>query len=379
MISSAANTSCKWLRSGDEIFPAILRAIDEAKSSVCLEVYTFSGGALGQRYREALIRAQRRGARVRVLVDAVGSIGLTHHFWEDLRKEGGEIRVFNPLTLKRFWFRNHRKLVVCDEHVAFIGGFNIAEAYEGDGVASGWCDLGLRIEGPLAVQLASSFDEMFRRADFQHKVFMRLRRSDANRAVMWPTEQILLSGPGRGRSPIKRALRGDLAQARDVRIMVAYFLPTWRLRRDLVRVVEGGGLVHLILAGKSDVALSQLAARSLYRRFLKSGVEIYEYQPQVLHAKLIIIDDIVYVGSSNLDQRSLQINYELMVRFQSREIAEQARTLFGAKLSHCRMIDREAWRRSRTFWRRLKQRLAYFVLVRIDPYMARVQWRAVPD
>lgn len=379
MLSAAANTSCKWLRSGDEIFPAMLSAIEEAKTAVCLEVYTYSGGALGQRFREAMVCARRRGAQVRVLIDAVGSIGLSHHFWDDLRKAGGEIRVFNPVTLKRFWFRNHRKLLVCDEHVAFIGGFNIAEAYEGDGVASGWRDLGLRIEGPLAVQLASSFSEMFARADLQHKLFMRLRRSETNKAVMWPTEQILLSGPGRGRSPIKRALRSDLAQARDVRIMVAYFLPTWRLRRDLTRVVEGGGLVRLILAGKTDVALSQLAARSLYRRFLKSGVEIYEYQPQVLHAKLIIADDAVYIGSSNLDQRSLQINYELMVRFQNREIAEQARNVFGANLSHCRLIEREEWRRSHTFWRRLKQRLAYFVLVRIDPYMARVQWRTLPD
>lgn len=379
MLSAAANTSSRWLRSGEEIFPAMLEALEEAKQSVCLEVYTFSGGTLGQRFRAALIRARRRGAQVHVLIDAVGSIGLSSHFWDDLRREGGEVHVFNPLTLKRFWFRNHRKLLVCDERVAFIGGFNIAETYEGDGLASGWCDLGLRIEGPLAVQLASSFHEMFIRADFQHKVFMRLRRSEANRAVMWPTEQILLSGPGRGRSPIKRALRGDLAQARDVRIMVAYFLPTWRLRRDLVRVVKAGGMVRLILAGKSDVVLSQLAARSLYRRFLKSGVEIYEYQPQVLHAKLIIVDDVVYVGSSNLDQRSLQINYEVMVRFQSREMAEQARALFGANLDHCHMIDRETWRRSRTFSRRVKQRLAYFVLVRVDPYMARVQWRAVPD
>ena len=97
--------------------------------------------------------------------------------------------------------------------------------------------------------------------------------------------------------------------------MVAYFLPSWRLRRDLMRVVRRGGRVQLILAGQSDVQLSKLAAQSLYRRLLRAGVEIYEYQPQILHAKLFMVDDAVYTGSSNLDTRSLQINYELMIRF----------------------------------------------------------------
>ena len=107
--------------------------------------------------------------------------------------------------------RNHRKLLVCDERVAFVGGFNISPEYEGDGVNDGWCDVGLKIEGPLAAQLASSFDEMFARAEFRHRHFMRWRKSSAKKTVALPPEQILFSGPGRGRSPFKRALRRDLA------------------------------------------------------------------------------------------------------------------------------------------------------------------------
>jgi cardiolipin synthase len=125
--------------------------------------------------------------------------------------------------------------------------------------------------------------------------------------------------------------------------------------------------------------LSQLAGQSLYRRFLKAGVEIYEYQPQILHAKLMIIDDTVYVGSANLDQRSLQINYELMIRFNSREIADEAREVFATNLKHCARITAESWRQSRTFWRRLMQRLAFYLLARIDLYLARRQWKALPD
>ncbi len=192
-------------------------------------------------------------------------------------------------------------------------------------------------------------------------------------------EQLLLSGPGRGSSPIKRALRRDLAGARNVQIIIAYFLPTWRIRRALTRVVWRGGRVQLVLAGKSDVLVSQLAGQSLYRRFLKAGVEIFEYQPQILHTKLIIIDDVIYLGSANLDQRSLNINYELMIRFESRQMAEQARAVFANTLQHCQPITFEQWRKSRSLWRRLKQRWAYFLLVRIDPYIAKRQWKGLPD
>jgi cardiolipin synthase len=379
MSSATANVTCNWLCTGDEIFPAMLAAIDEAKTEVCLETYTFSAGSPGEHFRDALVRARQRGLRVRVLIDALGSYGLPEDFFEPLRGVRAEVRRFNPLALNRLSIRNHRKLLVCDDQVAFVGGFNIAPEYEGDGVKCGWCDVGLKISGPLAAQLATSFDEMFARADFRHKRFMRFRRFDAKKSVTWPTEQILFGGPGRGQSPIKRALRRDLEHARDVKILVAYFLPTWSLRRALTEVVRRGGRVQLILAGKSDVQLSQLAGRSLYRRLLKAGVEIYEYEPQILHAKLIIVDDAIYIGSSNLDQRSLQINYELMIRFQHPEIAGQAREVFAASLKHSRQIELNQWRKSRTLWQKIKQRFAYWVLVRMDPYMAKRQWRQLPD
>jgi cardiolipin synthase len=376
---AATRTNCQWLRTGDEIFPAMLAAIDAARSSVCLEMYIFAPGLLGGQFREALVRAQRRGAQVRVLVDAFGSMGLPDHFWAPLRAAGGEARWFNPAVLMRFSFRNHRKLLVCDRQVAFVGGFNITHAHEGDGVHSGWHDLGLRLEGPLAAPLAASFDEMFTRAEFRHKRFTHLRRFSVNPAAVWPSEQIFFSEPGRGRNPIIMALQADLERARDVRIMAAYFLPTRRLLHDLRRIARRGGRVQLILAGKSDVPLSQLAGQSLYRRLLKDGVEIYEYQPQILHAKLIVVDHVVYAGSSNLDPRSLRINYEMMIRFENQDMAEPARGIFTEDLKHCRRIEPEAWRKARTPWQRFKQRVAYWLLVRIDPHLARRQWRTLPD
>jgi cardiolipin synthase len=378
-IMTESNSTCNWLCTGDEVFPAMLAAIDAAKKTVCLEVYVYQNSPVGVRFRDALIRACRRGTKVRVLVDAVGSYFLPAHFWDLLRSAGGEIRQFNPITLKRLIIRNHRKLLVCDGRVAFVGGFNIATEYEGDGVKSGWCDVGLKIEGVLVAQLESSFEEMFGRADFRHKRFMPLRKSHAKKVVALPKEQLLFSGPGRGRNPFKRALHWDLKRAKSVQMIIAYFLPTWRLRHELMRVARHGGKVQLILAGKSDVLLSMLAAQGLYRRFLKGNIEIYEYQPQILHAKLIVVDDIVYLGSANLDTRSLRINYELMIRFENKTIAREAREIFSKNLKHCHRVTAEEWRKSRSFWRKLKQRWAYFLLNHLDPYLARRQWRDLPE
>ena len=377
-MSSPQGMRWNWLRTGDEIFPAMLAAIDAARESVCLEIYIYSAGALGLRFRDALTRAAERGVRVRVLVDAGGSLGLPDDFWSPLRAAGGEARFFNPLALRRFGIRNHRKLLACDDRVAFVGGFNIAPEYEGDGVTRGWCDLGLRIEGALVGELVASFEEMFARAEFRHKRLARLRRTGLKRTIGRAGQQLLLSGPGRGSNPMLQALRTGLRRARSVQIMCAYFLPPLRLRRDVARVARRGGMVQLILPGKSDVAMSQLAGRSLYHRFLKAGVGISEYEPQILHAKLFVVDDVVYVGSSNLDPRSLRINYELMLRFENVRMAAEAREIFGASLLNCGAVAVDAWR-SRSFWTRFKQRWAHFLLARIDPYIARWQWRALPD
>jgi len=366
-------SSYKWLHTGDEVFPAMFAAIAAAQRTIRFETYIYAGDELGVQFRESLVAARQRGVCVQVLIDALGSLGLPANFWQPLLTAGGEVRWFNPILLKRFGFRDHRKMLVCDEELAFVGGFNIAAYYIGDGVKSGWRDLGLRVTSPLAMQLAAAFDEMFARAGLQHKPFATLRRSSAKRNIPAEAGRLFLSGPGRGSNPFKRALRKDLSTARTVRIIAAYFLPTWRIRRDLMRMARRGGTVQLILAGKTDVLLSQLACRSLYRRLLKAGVEVYEYQPQVLHAKLILIDDTVYVGSANLDPRSLYINYELMLRFEEKNVVSEARAIFIRDLTLSQRIELESWRKSRTWWSKLRQRWAYFLLARVDPVM--VRWR----
>jgi cardiolipin synthase len=131
--------------------------------------------------------------------------------------------------------------------------------------------------------------------------------------------------------------------------------------------------VQLILAGKSDVGLAQAAGRSLYRPLLRAGVEIFEYQPQILHAKLAIVDDAVFVGSANLDARSLGINYELMVRLVDPALAAQGRALFAADRARSVPISLAAWRQSQTWATRWRGIVARFVLTKIDPWLARRQ------
>jgi cardiolipin synthase A/B len=172
-----------------------------------------------------------------------------------------------------------------------------------------------------------------------------------------------------------KVLRRELATARDVRIVSAYFLPTYRLRRALMGVARRGGRVRLILAGRSDVYISQLAARNLYPRLLQAGVEIYEYEPQILHAKLICAGPVTYIGSANLDIRSLRLNYELIMRFHDKTITAGAGEIFEEILKHSRRIEPEAWRKKQGLWQRWKCRWANFLLTRVDPFVSLRQFR----
>ena len=377
-MSSFEPIGFRWLRTGDDTFAAMLSAIDAARTSIEFESYIYNASPIGDRFREAMVRACRRGAQVRVLIDSFGSITLLDSFWQTLRKSGGQMRWFNPLTLKRFNIRDHRKLLICDDNVAFIGGFNISPQWEGDGVRRGWRDLGLQIDGPLAEDLSVSFDEMFARAEFQHERFIRLCKRPVKHHAQARAGELLLSGPGRGRSPVKVALRKDLLQARSAQIIAAYFLPPLRLRQALGQVARRGGRVQLILPGKSDVPLIRLATHSLYQRLLRGGVEIYEYQPQILHTKLVVVDAVAYAGSSNLDPRSLNINYELLVRLTNERAVAEAREIFAEHLSHSRQVRRRSWRKSRTLWNKFRERLAFLFFAKLDPYVARRQWNALP-
>jgi cardiolipin synthase len=361
---------CRWLSNGDVALQAMLDAIGSARRSAGLEMYIFRGDPCGRRFRDALLCARKRGVAARVLIDGYGSMGLPGDFWSEFTRAGGEVRWFNALRLGRIAARDHRKLLVCDDELAIIGGFNIGEEYAGDGVTRGWFDLGLQVRGTMAAQAAGAFEEMFRLSGENHAALPHLRKFRRHRWSVGPGGALLLSAPGRDHSPLKAALVADLQKGRSVQIISAYFLPTVRLRKALAKIAGRGGRVQLILAGKSDVPLAQMAARSQYGRLLRAGIEIYEYQPQPLHAKLIRIDDIAYAGSLNLDTRSLRLNYELMARLSNAEAAVGAREVFRSALVNSRQVQLDEWRASQGFFARLRGKWAYFLLTRVDPFLA---------
>src|SRR4030095_12320881 len=144
-MSSAPAISWKWLRNGTEVFSAMLEAMETAREYISLETYIYAPSPIGEKVLDALVAAAKRGVRVRVLVDSIGSLNLPNDFWTPLREVGGEARFFNPVALRRFEIRDHRKVLVCDDQVAFVVGFNIAPEYEGDGITRGWRDLGFQV------------------------------------------------------------------------------------------------------------------------------------------------------------------------------------------------------------------------------------------
>jgi len=365
----------RLLPSGAAGLEQMSRLIEQARHNIQLQMYIYRDDRTGRRIRERLIAAARRGVRVRVLVDALGSFSLSSDFFAELEAAGGELRVFNPLNLRRFSHRNHRKMLVCDRQQAVIGGFNVADEYDGDGIEKGWLDLGLLVRGELAGALAASFDRFYVRTEEKPRRFPRWRGTSERRARDSRQGRLLLSGPGRGHNPLKASLLRDLGRAGDIGIISPYFLPPWSLRRRLMKRARQGARVRLLLPGLSDVALAWHASRSIYPRLIRAGIDVLEYQPQVLHAKLVIADDTVFVGSANFNTRSLHIDYELMLRIDDAAIASQARGLFDHYAGLAQHIDRDTLRRQSGLWTRLRQRFSYFLMARLDPLVARWLWQ----
>lgn len=357
----------------------MLEAMAQARQSIDLEIYIFADDQIGRQFLQTLTRAAQTGVQVRVMADAYGSLTLPQAFFDPLIQAGGEVHFFNPLRFNQFGVRDHRKLLICDRQMAFIGGANISDSYDGDGLTRGWFDLMLKLQdADLARRLTDEFELMFSLTRLElrrlHKLraFRRIQRRPPEAA------RILSVRPGRGIGNYQRLLQHALRRARSVDLITPYFLPGRRLRKLLRSVIRHGGKVRLILPAKCDVPIARAAGLAYYSRLLRSGIEIYEYQPQILHAKLCIVDGRVFVGSSNLDIRSFKLNYEIMLRFTDRTVVSGAKEIFSEALNHSRRIERKTFRRSQNFWERWKNHWAHFLVARIDPFIALRQMDALP-
>lgn len=354
----------RWHDSGEKYLNAELDAIATAQASILFECYLFRASKVGERFRDAMTDAARRGVQVTLLLDDVGCWGLHRNYFSELVGLGGKVVWFNPVRW-RFWsFRDHRKLLVVDDAQAFVGGCNIAPEYAGDGIHAGWRDGGISIEGPVVRHLAASIASQVESAGNQ---IWRVRKNSRSGWVKAGADvSLLLVRPGLHQGVFQRALHSDLQHARDIAITTAYFLPVGQVKKMLLRAARHARSFRLLLPGRSDVPLLQVAARALYSGFLRRGAQIHEYQPQVMHAKVLILDDIVYIGSSNIDPRSLVINFEVMLRIRSAELAKEARRTFEKDLDHSVRVTPLSWRRPSNWWQRLKQKVARFIFTRLD-------------
>ena len=363
----------EWLHAGTMAYASMLRLIDAARLSVEFEFYTVKGGIAADSLGAALQRAAKRGVRVRVLLDAFGSDELPAAWLSALQTNGVQVRLFNPGRLLRWSFRDHRKLLVCDDERAVVGGFNVAPEYEGDGIERGWRDLAVVIDGPVASQLREGFDTLFRAASLHQDAWKRLAYFLRHQSLQRDTVAALVGGPGCPRALLRQSLHAELRTARRVDVIAAYFVPSRRIRRLLQQVARHGS-VRVLLAGRSDVAIARLASQWSYPRLLRSGVQLWEFQPQVLHAKALVVDDVVFVGSANLDTRSLQLNFELLVRIPSASLAGELRARIDADCARSHLVPKD-WVKKRTVLQRFLHGCAHFVLTKVDPYVAQAKFR----
>jgi cardiolipin synthase A/B len=365
-------TSVRLLKNGAEAFPAMFAAIDQACKFIALEMYIVSDNETGREFRDHLLEAAKRGVRVRVLIDSWGSWNLPDSFWKGLRLAGARVRWFHPLSKGLFPFRNHRKLLLIDDDVVYLGGLNISdEYYHGVNNERPWRDNALEIIGPEVARLRRSFFRMWGMADTTlARLFFRLH---GDRKTKKDTDKVrfLESGPANMMRPVRKAYRQVIHNAKySIDLAMGYFYPHGRMMRALKRAVRRGVRVRLMTPLHTDLPITRWAAHGLYGRLLRAGVEVWEYTPTMMHAKLAIADDTVIAGSANLDIRSGRINYELIAIITDPALAGKARSDFEEDLKHSISIRLEDWQ-ARSLFQKLKERFSYCLLARFDIIIAR--------
>ena len=351
------------LRNGDEVFPAMLEAIRSASSTVDLLAFQLGTGEIVEEFADALCERARAGVRVRVLLDAIGSRWLARAQVAAMRDAGVDLEHFRPVSNWRVWEhdnRTHRKVLVVDGAVGFAGGVNTSQEWTGDAQdPDHWRDTHLRIEGPAVDGLVAAFSTDW---------------ADANRPICeldaeFPPEheqvgdsvvQVVRGSDGTGWSDIANVLAALLTLAkRRVRITSAYFAPDETFVNLLCDAGQRGVDVEVLLPGtNADQRFVQLAAEAQFEKLLEAGVRVWSYQPTMVHAKIVLVDDLVAcVGSANFDRRSMKLNHEVEVVVLDPAVVAVLDGHFDADVEQSVPIDPERWSQ-----RALPQRLAELVV-----------------
>lgn len=338
------------LRDGAAAFPAMLAAIAEAEREILLEMYWIGADACGRRFLDALTARAKDGVRVRVIYDAVGSLGLPFEFFRPLVEAGGDVLewhslspIRNALTIDNLERRDHRKILVCDGEVGFTGGINLAQPWlpieEG---GESWRDDVIRVRGPCAQELRSVFYDTWRKKPFA------IVPSDVTRLPKRRSRPVwVLANLWRRRRNIRREYLVRIQHAQvSVDIANSYFIPNRSVRGALFRATARGVRVRVLVPERSDLPVVQLAVEALFETLLANGVEIYAMKGRVLHTKTAIIDErFTMVGSYNLDSRSWRKNLEANVAIEDDAFARHAREWFERDCEESTRIELSTWRK----------------------------------
>lgn len=332
---------------GESLYASMEEAIGSAKESVNLETYIWGGDGTGHRFADLLCAASKRGVRVRLIYDSVGSLDMEPATETRMRNAGVQILEYHPVAPWRpRWAWNkraHRKILVVDGKVGFVGGMNIcdehAPASQG---GQDWPDAHARVEGPAAHEL----DRLFRGVWYKETGRWYESKSPGDRPGASPVK-IVGNHEVIKRFAIREAYVNALRAARtDVCIANSYFIPDWRIRRSLGQAVKRGVSVRVLVPGRSDIRSVWYAMRSRYAGLLARGVRIFEWQGPMMHAKAVVVDsEWAAVGSYNLDHRSLVHNLEANLQTTDRDFAATLKDRFEAGVQGAREVLAEDWAR----------------------------------
>jgi cardiolipin synthase len=345
------------LVNGVEIFPPMLAAIHAATNSITFENFIWHSGVLSDEFIEALGESAARGVDVRVVLDDFGTLRLKNTDEDRLRRSG--IRLVKYNRLWKFWswnHRTHRKLMVVDGRVAFIGGACIGDDWLGNAEHEPlWRDTHYRVEGPVVAQIQRVFETNWRQLTEQplpDSFFPQLPQIG-----VLPV-QCFESGPGEGKLNAKlTALESIRAATNDIRLAHCYFVPDRESVRVLLDARKRGVRVEIMTPGVIHANVVRRASRSKWKDLLEAGVEFYEFQPAAFHCKTLIVDERwVSVGSANFDPRSFHINDEANINVLDAEFARRQIELFEADKAKSQRITAESYRKRSPLWIRAAEK-----------------------